>query len=143
MRQELALRDQELARFPTLEQVVKRKIVIRNDTASSPHTSTGHRPATWKKLKNGAPKVELDEKFWQVRGPYPLPEDGLDGEKITTSFVERLIERTIALDLKAYVSALRDVPIMGTEPDLTLITRCNKRIIGIVEVKKPPMSGGE
>ena len=122
--------------FPTFEEVCQTNIFLRNETDSSAHTSTGHETASHKLME--IPSVDVPAEFWEQRVSLELSTI-INGEAGVNADLRTLLQDiTRALGLGSHLQSMLDVPIIDTVPDVTMVSKLNKRMSAVVEGKKPP-----
>lgn len=129
------------AQFKSIKELASSRIKVRNETASSSHTGTGHVKASYERMK--IPHVDLPDSFWNHRTEFAFP-DYIDGEPDVNALLKYLMNTVIkALGLKDYIHSMLDVPIMDTAADVSLTAKNNKMLCGSVEGKKHPRNDNE
>jgi Family of unknown function (DUF5898) len=143
--QEQLLRQKMEAEFPSLGEIARTSITIRDETASSNHLNPKVDPAAHKSMAKGLPKVKLPDEFWNCRSDSLFPQKGIINSESDVNAYMGYLMRTIikALGLQEHVSAMLNVAIMDTAPDVTLATACSKHIIGTIEAKKPSRTASQ
>ena len=129
------------AQFKSIKELASSQINVRNETASSSHTKTGHQKAIHKIM--GIPKVDLPDSFWNHRTEFKFP-DHIDSEMDVNWMLKRLLDTVAkALGLQEYIHSMLYVPIMDAAPDVSLVAKNNKMLCGGVEGKKHPRTDDE
>eukprot|EP00978_Attheya_sp_CCMP212_P037013 scaffold171781_cov44-Attheya_sp.AAC.1 len=127
--------------FPSFRALMKRKLCIQNETASSAHTDTGHLPANVNTMD--IPDFTLPNTFLDFR-PRLREKVSFDSKASVSASVEALVGEVIqALGFEGVLEAELEIPMMDTIPDVILKLVSNKVLAGTIEVKTHPKTKGE